>query len=93
LIERPNPDYPHIVEVAVEQQIQGEAEKLHYPPTSEEFQMISNLRTLTWRRVDCLFRGYFASILNHTNVHVSYPIVNSIGKDVVEHAVREVLAK
>eukprot|EP01114_Cavostelium_apophysatum_P023253 TRINITY_DN8707_c0_g1_i1.p1 TRINITY_DN8707_c0_g1~~TRINITY_DN8707_c0_g1_i1.p1 ORF type:complete len:353 (+),score=52.93 TRINITY_DN8707_c0_g1_i1:79-1137(+) len=58
-----------------------------YSPDSEEWRMAKNLNKLKMARVSCHFTGFFA-MLNHTNIHVGFEALNSQGKNVVEHFVR-----
>lgn len=52
-----------------------------------ELEMIKNLRTLKWDRIDCYFNGWFPWALNPGNIIVANPWFNSIGKDVIENLI------
>jgi len=58
-----------------------------YPLDSPEWETAKNLNKLKWTRYNCHFNGWFASVLNHSVIHVGFETIHSGGKNVVDHFV------
>jgi Putative serine esterase (DUF676) len=58
-----------------------------YSEESGEWIAAQNLLKLSWVRVGCHFDGWFAKLLNHTNIVVCFEKMNAIGKTAVAHFV------
>jgi hypothetical protein len=65
--------YPHIL---LPNEIFKNSNILYYEKESIEYKIITNLNTLEWERVDCLFDGWFGYFLNHNHIGASSSLIN-----------------